>query len=360
MVAKKNIAIFLDGTWNKQDCMINKERNTNVVKMYKLVAEKYHGHPEQIALYDPGVGSDGTFLSKVFGGGTGKGISKNIIEAYETLSKYYKPGDNIYILGFSRGAYTARSLAGLIRNCGVLRKEALLECPKRATYAYDFYKDPDSAKKPDSEEALNFIKDYSHQTDIHFIGVWDTVGALGLPLNCMDDEGEGFHRFHDTKLSSHVRNAFQALAIDEFREAFQPCLWDTDTNDEIQRVEQKWFVGAHSDVGGGYEDDDRLADMSLKWMAEKASECGLVLTINPKEDLQIDEDSYLGKLHDSYEDFYKKPFVSLGKSFNPRVPRNCVCQGNCAIHQTVIKRIKEDADYNPFGRNQEEILKYIE
>jgi len=359
MYGQKNIAIFLDGTWNKQDCMINKEKNTNVVKMYKFVAEKYHGYQNQIALYDAGVGSDGTYLSKIVGGTTGAGISKNIIEAYGTLSKYFEPGDNIFIFGFSRGAYTARSLAGLIRNCGVIRKDEILRCPARATYAYDFYKDTDPAKKPDSKEAMDFIRNYSHSTDVHFLGVWDTVGALGLPLGFMDDEDEGFHRFHDTKLSTHVKNAFQALAIDEFRESFKPCLWTTDTDNRVQRVEQKWFLGAHSDVGGGYEDDDRLADISLKWMAEKAYECGLNLNVDPTSYLGIEENAHLGKLHDSYEDFYQNPFVRLGKIFSPRTPRYSVCEGNCTFHESVLSRIKDDVSYKPFDRGREETFPYF-
>ena len=172
----------------------------------------------------------------------------------------------------------------------------------------------------------------------------------------MDEESEGFHRFHDTQLSTHVKNAFQALAIDEFRQAFLPCIWKINTDDTIQRVEQKWFVGAHSDIGGGYGDNDDLADITLKWMAQKAYECGLKFTIKPEE-LHLHGNPYRGLLHDSYGEFYNKnPIRKYLKVLRPKKIRGCVYGGNCSFHESVFQRVREDHNYKPFGIESEEFL----
>ena len=222
----------------------------------------------QLKAYFNGVGSGGGW-DAIIGGATGYGLSHIIRRGYAWLSANFEEGDEIFLLGFSRGAYSARSLAGLIRKCGILRREEV----HMTDAAYDIYRKRDEG--PDSREAILFRGACSREADIRFLGVWDTVGALGIPLFVLKKLNESvLFSFHDTELSRIVKNAFHAVAIDEHRQDFEVALWNSDRKKEGQRIEQRWFVGAHSDVGGGYE-DRRLSDITLKWMCERAMECGL-------------------------------------------------------------------------------------
>ena len=237
----------------------------------------------QITHYVEGVGTrkDETLT----GGAFGLGIGANIKNAYGFLVSNYEPGDQIFLFGFSRGAYTARSIAGLIRNMGILKRNHL----HRVNEAYKNYKDTTSTWHPDSPESKAFRQQYTHQNEtIAFLGVWDTVGALGAPfatpvgLLLVKFLGS---EFHDVKLSSIIESAYQALASDEKRWPFRPCLWELNENHRqknaqsqskggIPFYEEKWFPGVHSNVGGGYENAG-LSDCSLKWMAERAQQRGL-------------------------------------------------------------------------------------
>jgi hypothetical protein len=158
-----------------------------------------------------------------------------------------------------------------VRNSGILRREHA----RRVDDAFDLYRKRSSA--PASEEAEDFRRSFSHPvTRIRCIGVWDTVGALGIPFtgNPVADVVNRRWQFHDTTLSSHVDAAFQALAVDERRRPFAPTLWSQQPDASGQRLEQVWFAGDHCDVGGGHEDAG-LADISLLWMMERARDCGL-------------------------------------------------------------------------------------
>lgn len=267
----KRIAICCDGTWNTPDEKEGDTLSTNIVKMAHAIKPRDAKGIEQVIFYDRGVGtSRGT--DQLLGGAFGVGLSQNIEDAYRFLVDNYVEGDELFLFGFSRGSYTARSLAGVIRNCGLLKK---LHSDKFHT-AYEIYRSRKPEDKPDGAGAAAFIKKFSRPIDkIQFIGVWDTVGALGIP-GLFNFVGKELFEFHDVTLSKIVVNAYHALALDERRQPFLPTLWEQNANAPNQTLEQVWFAGVHSNIGGGYSECG-LSDISFTWMAGKAQACGLEL-----------------------------------------------------------------------------------
>jgi len=278
----KRIVVCCDGTWNQW----TSKHPTNVVRIAQTVAltgpSDVPGRViPQIVFYDEGVGTGGGLIDRVRGGVSGYGLDWNVEDAYRFLVNNYEEGDEIYLFGFSRGAYTARSTAGVIRKCGLLKKQN----GAKIGDALALYRRRDSS--PDLEETQRFRREYSHANSalpssdkyayvvrIHFIGVWDTVGALGVPLRSLRwVPWNNRYKFHDEKLSSTIKNAFHAVSIDEQRGSYEPTLWDQ-VPAEGQRVEQAWFAGVHSEVGGGSVERG-LSSLTLGWMIDKASECGL-------------------------------------------------------------------------------------
>jgi uncharacterized protein (DUF2235 family) len=263
----KRLVVCCDGTWNSPD----QQTPTNVTKIALAIAPKDRRGREQRTYYHLGVGTNRRERAR--GGVFGFGLSRDVRAAYRFLVQNFEPGDQLFFFGFSRGAFTARSTAGFVRNSGILRPEHA----DRIDEAYQLYRSRGDTKHPRSVEATLFRRTYSHESRIHFIGVWDTVGALGIPL----DEFrlvKLFNRrweFHDTNLSTTVDAAFQALAIDEKRGPFRPTLWKQQASAQGQRLEQVWFAGVHCDVGGGYL-GHQLSDIPLLWMVDRARECGLV------------------------------------------------------------------------------------
>jgi uncharacterized protein (DUF2235 family) len=316
----QRLVICCDGTWNKPDqTRAGKLCPTNVTKLALAVAERDSAGTPQRLHYGSGVGTRRG--ERLRGGAFGVGLSREVRGAYRFIVDNYEPGDEIFLFGFSRGALTARSTAGLIRNAGVLRREHA----DRLDEAYALYRD--RSNKPRSVESELFRRSYSYespsfQTRIRFIGVWDTVGALGIPWSGVPLANWINRRwsFHDTRLSKQVDGAFQALAIDEKRKPFEPAVWVQDPEAVDQRIEQVWFAGVHCDVGGGYS-DAALADVSLAWMAAHAQDYGLAL----REDaftvaggwgtagshLPAVGPDALGPIHESRNGMYKliKPFV---------------------------------------------------
>jgi len=250
---------------------LGKPVKTNVQKIYEAIASKGVDGIPQVKYYGVGVGTGYTLSDRFFGGATGRGIDRNIKDAYRFIMWNYEPGDELYFFGFSRGAYTARSLTGLIRNCGVLQSQYL----NLVNEAYSLYRDRNAITHPDSDLMMAFKTKYSQFTRIKFIGVWDTVGALGIPLSMWSNKQ---YQFHDVKLSKDIDYAYHAMALDETRRLFQPTLWEvaqnTNNPEFKQEVEQVWFPGVHSNVGGGYADTG-LSDIALLWMIEKAQGTGL-------------------------------------------------------------------------------------
>lgn len=273
---KKRLIVFCDGTWNRAD----QPAPTNVCKLREAVDESERTAVRQRVHYEPGVGT--RRWERVRGGAFGVGLSRNVRHCYEFLVDCYEPGDDLFFFGFSRGAFTARSLAGLVRNSGILRREHR----DRVKDAYRLYRSRKHGDAPSEQAAERFRRQYSHpDAEIAFIGVWDTVGALGIPL-------DGFRppllrrrwTFHDTTLSRFVLNAYHAISIDERRRPFVPTLWvkkvaedgTVEEPPEHQTVRQVWFAGVHSDVGGGYRDPS-LSEIPLLWIADRARACGLAV-----------------------------------------------------------------------------------
>ncbi len=267
----KRLVVCCDGTWNKPD----NQTITNVEKIARTVQSDSGatGGSSQFVYYVSGVGAGSYAADRILGGAFGFGLFHNVIACYRFLAQNYEPGDEIFIIGFSRGAYTARSVAGMVGRVGLLTKRSLVE--ERLPAAVHLYQRTDPPEGALGESIEEFTHDHCHRAPVHFLGVFDTVGALGVP---------GFMRlaprFHDVQLSARVLRARHALAIDETRMKFAPSFWEgsvgAPTQDE--RVKQVWFEGAHSDVGGGYRATG-LSDTSLLWMVREAHAAGLVFDV---------------------------------------------------------------------------------
>ena len=300
---KRRLAMFFDGTWNRRSTETNVSRlydlTASTQSFRKMLGRKLREEPSpskhdvpQLKYYHEGVGVK--WGEKIWGGAFGYGLSRNIKDGFLWLAEYYQPGDEIYIFGFSRGAYTARSLVGLIRKCGILMApvEAL------AKEAYKIYRE----KKwdPDGREASAFKKTFSYtDVSVKFVGVWDTVGALGIPAHGILF-GKEYYNWHDTELSRMVKNAYHAVALDEHRPDFAATMWSAAKKPgKGQHVEQRWFCGSHADVGGGYG-DGTLQQIPLRWMQDKAAACGLEFTSQS----HVTDEAYLGTMHDSFGSFF--------------------------------------------------------
>jgi uncharacterized protein (DUF2235 family) len=288
----KRLIVCCDGTWNTA----GQRSPTNVSRIHDAIAPLAADGTEQRVFYHDGVGTNR--WERIRGGAFGFGLSRNVCDAYRILVGNYEDGDELFFVGFSRGAFTARSTVGFVRNAGILRRDQ----EHRIDDAFELYRTDDG---PDSPDAVAFRKAYavSDQTPIRFIGVWDTVGALGVPN--IGFPGTNFLNrrwaFHDTKLSSKVRSASQALAIDEARRPFEPTLWEHQPHAVNQDLEQVWFVGGHCDVGGGYPDRD-LADITLYWMTNRARACGLEFKHGAAP---LDPNLSMGPDHDSRTGLYR-------------------------------------------------------
>lgn len=276
----KKLAVFFDGTWNRED---QQDKNnlpcrTNIAKLFEATLPTDKNDTPQLVQYIRGVGTKRK--ERLKGGGFGYGISNNIKEGYRFLVSNYTKGDEIFIFGFSRGAYAARSLAGLIRNCGILKREKMYLINE----AYHNYKNKSSDWAPSAAQAQAFRLEHAwgDKSTIKFLGIFDTVGALGAPLGVITGwiVDKLFQTaFHDTQLSSIIESAYHAVAVDEHRLLFEPTLMQPNKQHNPANFEQKWFPGVHSNIGGGYSDTG-LSDLTLRWMASKADVHGLNIDLN--------------------------------------------------------------------------------
>ena len=264
---EKRLVVCCDGTWNRPDQLSGGVVSpTNVSKLALGVAREDSAGTPQLLYYHHGVGTKR--FERIRGGALGLGLSRNVRDCYRFLVENYEPGDQLYFFGFSRGAFTARSTVGLVRKAGILRPEHV----GRIKDAYRLYRETGDKGHPNGLESRIFRRMYSdEEPDIHFVGVWDTVGSLGIP-GLRGRLANRLWGFHDTALSSHVSFAYHALAIDEQRGPFKPTLWQQQEHAQGQTLEQVWFAGVHSDVGGGYPDCG-LAEIPLLWMAQRAQAC---------------------------------------------------------------------------------------
>ena len=265
----KKIVLCADGTWNTPHGPSALPNDTNVRKLYELVADD----PSQLKYYDSGVGTDGSAFEHFFGGSMGAGLFQKVQDGYEFLSFVWDPGDEIYIFGFSRGAYTARSLGGMIALFGVPNKNLDNQTVKRI---FDAYRLSDHTQRLAAKAELNTQYGLA-DVNIRMVGVWDTVGALGIPGHLFNEFDQDKYGFLDTTLSPCVEKAFHAISIDERRASFPPTFWsnpDGTYRENDSQVQQVWFPGVHCDVGGSYT-ETQLSNITLRWMVDNAKSCGL-------------------------------------------------------------------------------------
>ena len=336
---RKRILCF-DGTWSQPDDerkAVDRQIETNARRFYEAVLDGPKV-PDQIRWYDEGVGTGPNWFERIGGGAFGLGLDMKIQDGYRYLVMNYEPGDRLYLIGYSRGAYSARSLLGMIRKCGLLHREYVAKVPE--TYA--LYRKRHIVC--DCPETMGFRERWSKAIPIHFAGVFDTVGSLGVPLSSFATFNKDLYCFHDVELDDNVQHAYHAMALDEHRDVFDVSLWDPSMPVDAD-LEQRWFPGSHSDVGGGVE-DRRLSDLPLRWMMERALECGLIL--DPKQVPMRLERNHLAPLFDSYADFLDGAFSLVTEPFFRPVGRTYF--GNEVLDESVLLRLDEDNEYRPLNQ----------
>lgn len=345
----KRLVICCDGTWNSPE---NAEvAPSNVVRLARGLLPTTPDGTSQIVFYGAGVGS-GNLVDKVTGGAFGVGLSLNVRDAYRFIVHNYEPGDALYFFGFSRGAYTVRSTVGFVRKVGILHRRHA----ERVAEGWEIYRIREGGA--DSETAKAFRSAFSHpepeNIDLRCVGVWDTVGALGIPgpLGFLTRKGNGFH---DVALSSRVKFAFHAIAVDEKRRFFRPTLWEQSPDAKGQVLEQAWFPGVHADVGGGYREKG-LADNTLAWMVTRARLAGLEFD-QAYLDAVCQPDA-LGPLHESRTGPYKL-IPALSRPIGEVVPeREALYTPPGATQQhldeATERRFERDSSYRPAG-----VVKYM-
>jgi hypothetical protein len=328
----RRLILLLDGTWNDDEVGGNA---TNIVRLRDLIADSLdpldvapsrlntgsstslnHVSPrtfanrEYIVFYERGVGT-GPF-DRVRGGGFGLGLDRNIRRAYRFLSFHYLAGDEIFIFGFSRGSYTARSLTGYLGAIGLLRCDTCTEARERL--AWSFYRTPPNDRLPGVWKELEPYMHPRETVRVRCLGLFDTVGAMGVPLQGLWRLNRQQFEFHDVELSSLVDIALHALAIDEHRRPFEPSLWRRNKFKRTSaKVEQVWFPGVHADIGGGYLTDDQrlrassrpLDDLALDWMIKRLLKHVADFPITQTAWLSLIDNAALGPQHDSRTWKYK-------------------------------------------------------
>lgn len=274
----KRIIVCLDGTWNDADAG---GTPTNVVRIRDALRSKgADGEVFQRIYYDEGVGTADP-VDRFAGGFLGTGLGRNVRQAYKYLARHYEPGDEIHLIGFSRGAFTARSVAGYIAACGLLAPDACTGENEDAAWRY--YRTASKDRASGDEKRLR--ERCQDRVIVKSVAVFDTVGTLGIPNMALNWIGRSRFAFHDTRLGTTVENALHAVALDEKRTAFKATMWEEPFNivGTLPRIEQVWFPGVHSDVGGGYEDAG-LGRITLDWMIRKLSGLGVAFdTWQPAE-----------------------------------------------------------------------------
>lgn len=306
----KNIVLCCDGTGNEYG-----SNNTNVV----LTAEVAIKSEDQVVFYDPGVGTGGWAYDESTGNlramsdqATGVGLQRNVEDAYRYLMRTYEPGDKVFLFGFSRGAFTARATAGMVHKCGLLRPDL----DNLVEYASKIYNTAGN-----QEIAAGFKSAFTRTCPVQFIGVWDTVKSLVMNAN---------KRFHDATLNPEVSCGRHAVAIDEIRKDFPPYLWEHANSDRVQQV---WFAGVHSDVGGWY-DERGLSNLALQWMLSEARAKGLQIDAGA---LAKHAGDAHGTMHDSHTGFW-----------NFRGKHRREIPAGAMVHGSVRARMaRAENDYHP-------------
>lgn len=316
----KRIAFCADGTWDGSG------NNTNVYKLFKALLTT----ADQVPYYDDGVGSDGQPIEKLAGGAFGAGLFQKIKDGYTKIAQVYEANDQLFLFGFSRGAYTARCLAGMIAICGLPTANFTDDVVETAFQAY--------RNKDLRPQLLAQISQTCNLFDakLAMVGVWDTVGSLGIPA-IFGGVNPLVYGFLDTNLHPDVLHAYHALAIDEKRSEFPPTLWTSPAPG--QTLDQVWFCGVHCDVGGSYPDDPNgttLADLTLAWMMNRASALGLAFAPSVLA-------SYRSPMDPKYA------LDTKHESWNPLwlLPKKRPIADGSTIADSVFVRCEQDSSYRP-------------
>ena len=362
----KRLALFFDGTWNKP------ENNTNVWRLALMLADRGEDGVPQEKFYDEGVGT--RFLDRFTGGAFGYGLSGNVRLGYRWLMEHYNPGDEIFIFGFSRGAFTARSLAGVIARCGLLKPDA----PMSFAQLYERYRKGDTIRpvyrlrhlqrhgetKFDFEETVLLRHTHYGRNFIKMLGVWDTVGSLGVPFGNIPGISSRTLQFHNTHLSKIVQHSCQALALDEQRKPYWAMLWTNfvpkQANEadapqvDNRQVEQRWFAGAHCNAGGGYQ-NDLLPQRPLAWIQEKARGCGLGF----RSSIVVTDEDLSMPRRDSYAEFLSGVWkiLTFGKRYvrwvmSDPVEKQTHWKRKAKIEAGWVETVNERIDLSVFRRCQ--------
>jgi|KBSSwiStaDraftv2_1062776.scaffolds.fasta_scaffold201436_1 uncharacterized protein (DUF2235 family) len=304
----KRLALFFDGTWNEP------ADHTNVRRLRLMLADWGRDGVPQESFYDEGVGT--RWYDRLSGGAFGAGLPDNVRNGYRWLIERYNAGDEIFVFGFSRGAFTARSLAGLIARCGLLQPDAPISFAQlyeryqkgdKARPIYELIRDKANSKNFDFDERMLLVHSHYRRNFIKMVGVWDTVGSIGIPFGNMPGISRRTLRFHNTRLSTAIEHSYQALALDEYRQPYWAVLWThfvpegadpKQSANDSRVVEQRWFIGAHANLGGGYR-TDLLPQRPLAWLQKKAMACGLGF----RSLVRVNDDDLDSLPRDSYSEF---------------------------------------------------------
>ena len=322
---RRNIVICCDGTGNEYG-----ENNTNVAKLFGLLIKD--DREKQVGYYDPGVGTFSSpgamthtakWFTKMIGLAFAYGLTANVEDAYRYLMNNFRDDDRLFLFGFSRGAFTVRALAGMLHRCGLLTKGSDNLVP----YASRVY------KGNKDKVAAGFKKTFSRECKPHFVGVWDTVKSVGLLRP---------RRFPNAKLNPDVLYGRHAIAVDEKRSQYRPNLWESPA--PHQSIEQVWFPGVHSDVGGSYREAG-LSNIALHWMAKEACSCGLLI-----------DKTALSKFECNYDDKLHNPLLPLWWLLGWR--KRKIPDGS-SVHQSVDDRMNADETYRPKNITEAKDLEYV-
>ncbi len=358
----KNIIFCADGTWNGPGQSDSDDKNapvTNVFKLFlhlagdltpdslQLAKEQEKAEAGvQVAKYLHGVGDSDNVLVKMLGGSLGAGLISRIVRGYTFISRNYCQDDKIFIVGFSRGAYTARALAGLICSKGLLdatklnldNKDQAYRWGSAVWYGYmsEVLKKNQSLLGKFEDFMLDLPRFFQQgppaetiQVQIEAVGVWDTVGAMGIPEFSLKGERVDAFAFADRTLSPKVSRGLHAVAVDEQRADFTPTLWNPD-----QRISQVLFPGAHADVGGGYPTSDNesgLSDRALMWMADEMARLGVNFSSRPQPPTTPPPPLSAGPAH---EPWAKPPWIGLVRRSRQFPPPT-----DLALSQSVLDRL---------------------
>ncbi len=403
-MAPKRIILLLDGTWNDQDVGL---ADTNIVRLQQLIAKSLaqatsplpkvalntgdaqrivrgftsEGERENIVFYERGVGT-GAF-DRFRGGIFGDGLAGNVRRAYKFLSYWYAPRDEIFIFGFSRGAFTARSLVGYIASAGLLKRD--LCSPSNEAVAWSFYRTPPNDRLPGIWAELTPNVHDRDKLHIDCIGVFDTVGALGIPAISFSIVNRDWFSFHDVDLSSITRVNLHALAVDEHREPFQATLWRKPKFKQfVSHTEQVWFAGAHADIGGSYINEETresahplsLDDITLDWMLKRLRFYFRDFPVNSRNWKMVDGRWATAQQHEARKAWYRLEPFSLRSIANYAVTDLRFRQRNVSrdrhaeaigemVHISVLERlgnaVQTDESTGPYApRNLLQVLGVVE